>query len=518
MSPPPVEASLRAEPSRAEAAAAAARLGEADALLADVLDLAAARPLALDALVAVSAVQWSAEVATACVECADRPRILLNPCFVERFCGTRERMAMLVLHELSHISFGHTRLYPRPTLAHNFAFDALINAGLLASLARRGEDPEPYAALPMEVYEAAESPWFLLRPPPGWPEQPDWRASTGSPRALREIHRRLYARPVDRGSEVLDLTYGEIVAELRSAGPAGTALPGLEGEADDAVLRRLLGAHGGTAHERSASSSGRDAHAARELGAVLDGLDLQDGAKGAGAGREPYALTVARRERERALEQALARLLRRVFVDDLARTARWTSVSVPAVSPDPSRDRRAATRQATARILGAPAPLLFRSEIVHSRPEQRSARLYLDVSGSMGHLLERLHAALVPLRRLLAAEVYAFSTEVFPVERGAFVRGEVQTTGGTSVEPVLHHLSRSAAEGGARGHHKPRALLLTDGHFNAPSHAAVRALATAGAEIHLGVLGAGPLRDQSSWVASATRLPDLLRPATGDPR
>ena len=100
------------------AAEAAARLGPADAYVSAILDLAAARPLALDAFLRVAAVEWNAGVSTACVECADRPRMLLNPQFVESMCGTRERLALLVLHELSHISLGHTRLYSRATVAH----------------------------------------------------------------------------------------------------------------------------------------------------------------------------------------------------------------------------------------------------------------------------------------------------------------------------------------------------------------------------------------------------------------
>ena len=82
-------------------------------------------------------IEWSREVRTACIECADRPRLLLNLEFVQRSCTTRERLTALILHELAHVSFGHTRLFPRPTPAHNVAFDALINATILAQLEAR---------------------------------------------------------------------------------------------------------------------------------------------------------------------------------------------------------------------------------------------------------------------------------------------------------------------------------------------------------------------------------------------
>jgi hypothetical protein len=485
---------------------AARRLGPADELVAGVLEMAAARSLALDALLSVSAVEWSAEVATACVECTDRPRILLNPLFVERHCTTHERLAMLVLHELSHISLGHTRLYPRPTPLHNVAFDAVINASLLTSLRGRDTDVGLWSALLEDVYGAAESPFFMLRPPPGWPEQPRWQASAGCPEALREIHHRLYTAG-RRGGGLLSVTYTEIVAALAAAVGAG-------GDRTDSLLGRLLGGHGGTDVERAAETAGRDAHAAEALDPVFRALGL-DEAPAAGPGGEPYLRVLERRERERALERELAGLLRRVFVEDRSGRPRWSAEVVPTVSPDPGRDRRAATRRAAARILGAPEPLLFRSEVTRLRAERRSGRVYLDVSGSMNGLLERLHAALVPLRRLLAPEIFVFSTTVVPVSRAAFAAGRLPSTGGTSVEPVLRHLCESSGTASGRGRTAGlRALVLTDGWFSEPAPRAVRALAGAGHEIQLGVLGPGPLHDRSPWVAGSTRLPDPIESHT----
>jgi hypothetical protein len=488
-----------------EAADAARRLGPADVLVAGVLDLAAARSLALDALLSVSAVEWSAEITTACVECADRPRILLNPLFVERHCTTRERLAMLVLHELSHVSLGHTRLYPRPTALHNVAFDAVINASLLASLARRGVEVEAYAALVEGTYGAAEHPFFVLRPPPGWPERADWDASAGCPESLREIHRRLYAEPKRGRDGLLDVTYTEIVSALARPAAGSKA----DDDTGDGLLGQLLGAHGVTDLERSAETAGRDARAAEVLHEAVGALGL-DGAPGIGTGGEPYLVRMERRERERALEKALAALLRRVFVEDRSGRPRYSAEAVPMVSPDPSRDRRAATRRAAARMLGAPEPLLFRSEVTRWRPERRSARVYLDVSGSMNGLLERLHAALVPLRRLLAPEIYVFSTEVVPVSQADFAVGRLPSTGGTSVEPVLRHLCGAEVARPRRAVAPLHTLVLTDGWFSEPSQAAVQALVAGGHEIHLGVLGTGPLHDRSSWLAGSTRLPDPI--------
>ena len=59
-----------------------AALGTADAQVARVLELVGVHAHAINALLTVSTVEWSDATATACVECVDRPRLLLNPAFV----------------------------------------------------------------------------------------------------------------------------------------------------------------------------------------------------------------------------------------------------------------------------------------------------------------------------------------------------------------------------------------------------------------------------------------------------
>ena len=130
-----------------------------------------------------------------------------------------------------------------------------------------------------------------------------------------------------------------------------------------------------------------------------------------------------------------------------------------------------------------------------------AAAIYLDVSGSMGDAVHRLHAALVPLRRLLAAQVYTFSTTVEPYARDAFVRGRVQTTGGTDITPVLTHLTTLATKGALQ-----RALLLTDGEVGAPSAAVLKAFRSSAAQLHVGIVGHGTMT-KAPWAASVTRLP-----------
>ena len=66
-----------------------------------------------------------------------------------------------VRRRLWHVLLAHTRLYPRPTTAHNIAFDAIINAGL----SRRFPGRE-YRGFFERLYPADEFPARLLRPRP----------------------------------------------------------------------------------------------------------------------------------------------------------------------------------------------------------------------------------------------------------------------------------------------------------------------------------------------------------------
>ena len=477
--------------------AAIARLGAADDVVARVLDVAGVRHLGLDALLRLSAVAWSDDVATACVECSVAPRLLLNPCYVEAYCHDHRALAFLILHELAHVSLGHTGLHTRVTPVQNVAFDALINATLLQGLAEQGLMAEGWDGLVTSFYAADHAPAFLLRPPPGWPDTPDWNASAGVSRRLRDIHRRLYERVViDTASHSASMhrleavTYGEIINALTDT-PNGAAL------ADD-MLGQLLGAHGVTTTERVQTSGGRDALAATLLGEVLVQLPRSPSAA-QGMGGNPFALRLDG-ERDHRLVLALRTLLYRALIVGAGERRRETDVRTM-VLVDSSHDRRVHVRRHLARSLGAPAPLLHRSEVaIHRLRPAGAAAIYLDVSGSMGDLVHRLHAALVPLRRLLAADVYVFSTTVERYTRQAFVRGRVQTMGGTDITPVLQHLTTLASTGAVR-----RALVLTDGYVGTPSAKVQRAFTASRAALHVGIVGHGT-GDHAPWAASVTRL------------
>jgi len=508
-------------PDAAAVRAAAARLGPADAAVAAVLDIVGARTLALDALLRLCAIEWSGEIATACVECSDRPRMLLNPAFVERWCHTPERLALLVLHELAHVSMGHARVFRRPTLIHNLALDAIVNREVMGAVCDAHADPTRFSALLESAYAPDVAPWFLLRPPPGWPLLPDWKASTDCSPALRGIHKRLYGATRDTRHEIL---YGDIVAALKQAqglspggsesasnrsagggddesgeGPGGAAA----GAEDDAVLRSLLGAHGATEREQALTSGSRDANAVDALAEAIHPV----------AGRLPGpsgtpAVTHARAERRAALERALRQLIVRSFVNDVGATVRLQAVHRPIRTVDWRADRRGPARIRLAEQVGAPRPLLFDGQVAAWRPGRRDALIYLDVSGSMFGDLPVLIGSLIPLRRLLRPRLFVFSTTVSPVEPSDFEQGRLPTTGGTSVDPVLEHLLQHAGDR-ENGAQMPGALVLTDGYFDQPDRDLVERVRAAKVQIHLGVAGPGEMHDKARWVTSSTRLPSI---------
>jgi uncharacterized protein with von Willebrand factor type A (vWA) domain len=491
---------VTAEPSREEVNAAAQRLGSPESVVAGILDIVGARALALDALLRLSAIEWSAEVTTACVECADRPRLLINPLFVERWCATKERLAALLMHELAHVSMGHTRLFPRAGVLQNIACDAVINRELLATVDKVSGDTPRFAALFEDYYKHDHSPSFLLRPPPGWPQSPNWKASKSCPKPLRDIHRRLYAvrdgdrQPAKGGTfSRYTVMYSEIVAALRSSGVA-----------DGANCVSLLGGHGQTSLERAIVSGGRDAAAAETMSAALNVLGGHLPA--AGDGRAVHQLEQA--GRRTVLERALTVLLRRAFTADTRGRNRFVPSERPIQTVNPHRDRRAPARLAIARAFAAPRPLLFDGTLIERRPAPSDALVYLDVSGSMFGVLPALHAALVPLRRALRPRLHLFSTEVVAVDALDFDRGRLMTTGGTSISPVLEHALAEARTRRAQERDYP-ILVLTDGWFDSPASALVQAAGADHLRIHLGVIGDGPLHAREQWVMTATRLPSL---------
>jgi predicted metal-dependent peptidase len=139
-------------------------------LMTRVLSAIPAGAYEMNALLSLLRIDETDTVPTACVSCERRPVLRINPEFVRRHCRTDEHLFLLVMHELHHVLLGHTRLFRRPTRAHNVAFDALINSMLVLRF-----PAEAYRSFFLDLYGAEDGPVRLLAPPAG-AESPTFRS------------------------------------------------------------------------------------------------------------------------------------------------------------------------------------------------------------------------------------------------------------------------------------------------------------------------------------------------------
>ena len=128
------------------------------------------------------------------------------------------------------------------------------------------------------------------------------------------------------------------------------------------------------------------------------------------------------------------------------------------VLPNP-RDRMVPARER----LGTQGMLWNQIGEVRARvPETPSkAHIYLDVSGSMGHILPHLLGLILPYVRSGQADIFQFSTVVEPMPLADLKQSRLQTTGGTDINCVLAHAIDTHPR-------IRRALILTDGYTGIP--------------------------------------------------
>ncbi|MCY2958533.1 MAG: hypothetical protein NTY35_00040 [Planctomycetota bacterium] len=513
----------------------------AASLRARILDALPAGGYQMDRFFQLLDLEVSREVQSAAVLCGDRPKLLLNPDFVARFCTTDEHLFLLVMHELMHVVLGHTRLFRRPTMAHNVAFDAVINAMLCRQFP--GAD---YVGFFQAINDWEDFPGRLLRPAPGWPASPA-ALPEGAREAERTLHARLY------GSEAKDVTYHEIfellAAALREAEAAreaeeeaelrprtrvvrGGGASGPEGadDADDAGDDGATGdGRGGTGAPRPEQSARRVAAEPTLLGShgpdehdAADDPTLRDVLRrtiaewpapfreiGRDRGTPAQELELSSRERaERELELAIERLFQRAGLQEAhsARThrreVRVGTVEFGTVVPQ-LRDRRARLRSS---LSGTPAVFYEGQRSaprVLTRPICR-AFVYLDVSGSMDAVLPRLLASLRRPVREGAARLFAFSTIVDEVNPRSLDTARAKSTSGTDVNCVLAHVLEVPPRKSPK-----RIVLLTDGFVGTPDRALVLELARRGIEVITGLTPPWERRYVAQLAGHVERLPVL---------
>lgn len=358
-------------------------------------------------------------VATAAVTVGARSRMLLNPAFVAERCRTDAHLSMLVLHELYHVLLGHTRMYRRPTLTTNWAFDCIINAQLC-----RLHPGVEFTSF-FSAGAAPEGPWSLIGPPAGWPASPRY-----APGALGDVHRRLYD---DAGATTADLfaLLDHVAVALELDGAA-----------------RLLGNHDDEAEGGDPLHADPDLLAeARRIVARWPMVERRGGADDGGA--PTWERSDLRRHG--AARRAVRNLLRAAALGTDGGPWVRSATETEAFTPLPQAGDRRAHLQ---RLMGA-QPLWWQGlGVQEGRQPAGQVAVYLDVSGSMASWLPVLLEALTESAAMVRWPLLGFSTEVHPVTRAELAAGRFRSTGGTHIACVARHLVDSRV---------PRAVVITDG-------------------------------------------------------
>jgi hypothetical protein len=403
----------------------------------------------LGALLRLGSIRVDTTVPTAAVTCGDVPEMRINPDFVARHAFTPERLHSLVLHELLHVTLGHTRRGPKVSLEDNLVYDAVINA----AICRLHPEP-PFTELFTECYSEHAFPECLLRPAAGW-KQTDVADDVPIPAALQGEEfthaARIYQRLYSIGSTESELR--DLVRSIQRIG--GGAVP----------LDRLLGDHGDEDRERR----GQAVEPGSAMDEIICGIaeaskSLSESARihrGRGAGGpviewSPERIREHRRKtfREvRALVLEIGRMPNAAGSN--ARLMGRTEIDV--VGPAHRFDRRGMV----ARALGTPW-LLGTNTIEQQRPMPTcvDTHVYIDVSFSMTDVLSVVTAAILSCRRELRPVIHQFSTKVMPLAMADLAEGRFRTTGGTGIDCVARHM---------HDHRVERAVIATDGFVGHPT-------------------------------------------------
>lgn len=424
------------------------RLGNSDEsnrLAARLVGCVPAATVEMETLCRMAGIKVSQNIPTAAVECVRRPRLLINPDFAAKYCQRDEHLFLLVMHELWHIILAHTRLYPRVTPAHNVAFDAIINAGL----SRQYYDKPEYRGFFEALNPADKFPSVLLRPPVGWPHNPEY-PDVGPP-GTRQILERLY--PLGNSKRASMPFYEEILQLLRQYAEQNGWV-WVDGEPF------LLGDHSDSDAEGQVFV---DPILGETMKKIASKMPAQFGGQkpGRGGTRSDWMSDLAPPIEN--TRRTFSHVLRRCLGPRQGGQRRRQKTPIPTISgtsvlPNP-RDRLATAR----RQLGIPNTIWAQPGTVKARvPEVPSkAHVYLDVSGSMAEVLPHLLGLILPYVVAGQVDIFQFSTVVEPLPISRLQNGQLRTTGGTDINCVLEHALDVAPT-----IHK--ALLLTDGATGIP--------------------------------------------------
>lgn len=418
-------------------------------------------------------------IPTAAVECQIRPRLLLNPQFVRKHCCTDEHLFMLIMHELYHVVLGHTRLFDRPTTAHNIAFDAVINAMLCTQFSA-----PIYSSFFDEINSVEDFPARLLRPPAGWPKQ--IRFAKDATDAERRVVALLY------GPNLNGVTYLEIFRLLVE-----------ECSVPKSASFVLVGNHEKPSGKPNNSSLLKDI-VVKIVGA-WPRPPMNLGGRDEGATAQSWLMTQPA-DPHAPLRDAIRKLLQRAGVQrgesgtawkmDLILRPRTVETVVPQAS-----DRRAAAWRA----LYGTWPVIFHAQTVevHKGLAQHPiAHVYLDISGSMNNALAVLGGSPAKPHREGLLRLFVFSTVVDEVKPRRLHTEKFRNTLGTNIHCVLSHLAVIP-----KGRRPRRVIILTDGFIGTPQSDLLAQLQSGGMRFLAGLTSLGSQNDLKLLNADITPLP-----------
>lgn len=478
----------------------------------------------LEKLFGLLDIEYSDQTPTACVECRDTPKLLLNRQFVAEYCEDDGDLFLLILHELFHVILGHTRLFPRVDRIDNIAFDAVINA-LLANTVGKSVGVRLFTS----TNQWEDFPARLLRPPPGWPHSIE-PALVYLPVEEARVIRLLYGKQNDA------LTYHDLYALLRKSLGKNTDLdapkiqiPGEQSSSGNEPSPRKTEdepePQGGQTDKKETDD---EPESEPEFKATLLGNHdnpsesdslLTETIRRIAEGWPPPPFRIAGRDegtsakdfnlnREQkpgaAFIKAFKEVLRRCGVYSgrgpavYRRELMLSEYVRESVVPD-ERDRRINTL----RTITGRAPLIYRTADSQIRPRSKRVpvvHLYLDVSGSMSELLPYLTVACLEPFHRGELKLFAFSTVVSEVKGSDLTRATFANTQGTDINAVLIHAAAIPVKS------RPKVILIvTDGYVGSARSDLLSEIAkvrTVAALTHPPYEG-----DLKPWISERTQLP-----------
>ncbi len=421
-------------------------------IISRIYNMIVAMPYGLEKMLSLMDIEESTSVKTACVPIGGRPRIVVNPEYVESHCETDHKLFMLIQHELHHVLLGHTRLFKRVTPQHNIAFDAIINAMLCRSR------PEPeWTALFRDSYSTNTFPYCLLRPPKNFPDEPQF--PNGMPQSIQSVIRTLYYSNEGTFFDVFELLIKEVVLIVKGGAKAdgeSDTDAGENGEGgfaicvDADVLEDLLGNH----DEDQRGLEDQDDPDLFDIVREIVGEWPQPPNPIAGRSLDSLIRTVTYKTpvvRHPVVKQIIQAVVRSVKMRGNEKGG------IPSYETEvyqqfmPSRDRRAFAMHQ----VGGMVPI-YTAEVSKEVFTRNEVSVYVDVSGSMADYPKHLLTALATVQKRIQVRVFVFSTVVKELKPEALRRTEYDTTQGTNGNMVWQHIQDNKF---------PSVVVLTDGYL-----------------------------------------------------